>query len=821
MDPERYYKYTDLGTVDHPTGTAPVHEPPAEADDAAPGVVYLLDQLSQKRPGSVLVAGFGTPLKNAVRAADNFGVKPLYTTGTDDKLRAFSFGSTAQVASLGPKFDERLFTNEYAVLEAAASVAARTMLWAQKQPPSELLRQEAARRGILLLTPSGIDRTLLTWDAATPAEPGQPAEWRRCAHCGLTHDYAQVRDNTWKCPSCRRLYRIGSDERIAITLDAGSFREMDANLPEIDPLSFPDFDRIIDRAKERSGLEEGVRTGIGRIQGIPVAVGIMETAFMMGSMGHVVGEKLTRLIERATADKLPVVIFCASGGARMQEGLVSLMQMAKVSAAVEAHGRAGLLFVSVITDPTTGGVSASFATLGDVILAEPQAMLGFAGRRVIQDTIRQTLPEDFQSAEFALEHGLIDAIVERERLRDTLGEVLSLHGYEAADATAKAACSTASAANAGAGAEADTGADADAGSASDDGTEAHAERPDDMQLGTDLTGNDALPADEAPGALRTLMDGLGGLADLVGTAVSEQTSRAGMWWALRSKGVADAPRVRPATSSIQIPLPGSKDEPINHAWESVQLARNAKRPTALFYIDSLVDGFMELHGDRMFGDDGAIVGGIGRIDGRPVTIVAQEKGADLKQRVARNFGCPQPEGYRKAQRLMMQAEKFGRPIVCLVDTQGAFCGREAEERGIGNAIAESLALMSALTVPVVTVVLGEGGSGGALALAVANRVAMQEHAVYSVLSPEGFASILWKDGSRAPEAAKVMKLAAADALELGIIEDVVPEGAAPAHENPDQAAAAVWLYVTTALDELAEKTPDELRNQRYNRFRSF
>ncbi|WP_251211767.1 acetyl-CoA carboxylase carboxyltransferase subunit alpha [Adlercreutzia murintestinalis] len=792
MDPERYYKYTDLGTVDHPAGTAPVHEAPAEADDAAPGVVYLLDQLSQKRPGPVLVAGFGTPLKNAVRAADGFGVKPLYTTGTDDKLRAFSFGSTAQVASLGPKFDERLFSNEYAILEAAASVAARTLLWAQKQPPSELLRQEAARRDLLLMVPSGIDRTLLTWNGATPDEPGQPVEWRRCAHCGLTHNYAQVRAQGWKCPSCGRLYRMDSNERICVTLDADSFQEMDACVAEIDPLGFPEFEQIIGRAQERSGLEEGVRTGVGRIGGIPVAIGIMETAFMMGSMGHVVGEKLTRLIERATADELPVMIFCASGGARMQEGLVSLMQMAKVSAAVEAHGRAGQLFVSIITDPTTGGVTASFATLGDVILAEPQALLGFAGRRVIQDTIRQTLPEGFQSAEFALEHGLIDAIVERDQMRATLESILSLHGYKAVGQGADRATREAT--------------DADA---------TNTDAPDASAPGT------TTPETETPGTLRALMSGLSGLADLVGTAVSEQTSRAGMWWALRNKGVADAPRLRPATSSIQIPRPGTKDEPVNHAWESVQLARNAKRPTSLFYIDQLVDGFIELHGDRMFGDDGAIVGGIGRIDGRPVTIVAQEKGADLKQRVARNFGCPQPEGYRKAQRLMMQAEKFGRPIVCLVDTQGAFCGREAEERGIGNAIGESLALMAGLTVPVVTVVLGEGGSGGALALAVANRVAMQEHAVYSVLSPEGFASILWKDGSRAPEAAEVMKLSAADALEMGIIEDVVPEGAAPAHENPDQAAAAVWLYVTTALDELAEKSPEELRNQRYSRFRAF
>ena len=177
-----------------------------------------------------------------------------------------------------------------------------------------------------------------------------------------------------------------------------------------------------------------------------------------------------------------------------------------------------------------------------------------------------------------------------------------------------------------------------------------------------------------------------------------------------------------------------------------------------------MEGFIELHGDRAFADDGAILAGIGWISGHPVTVIAQEKGVNLTDRVARNFGCPQPEGYRKSLRLMREAEKFGRPILCLVDTQGAFCGTEAEERGQGNAIADNLVAMAGLRVPVVSVLLGEGGSGGALALAVGNRVAMQEHAVYSVLSPEGFASILWKDRTRAPEAAEAMQMDAASVL---------------------------------------------------------
>ena len=257
------------------------------------------------------------------------------------------------------------------------------------------------------------------------------------------------------------------------------------------------------------------------------------------------------------------------------------------------------------------------------------------------------------------------------------------------------------------------------------------------------------------------------------------------------------------------------------AWESVQIARNVRRPTARRYLDGIVEGFIELHGDRAFADDGAILAGIGWISGHPVTVIAQEKGVNLTDRVARNFGCPQPEGYRKSLRLMREAEKFGRPILCLVDTQGAFCGTEAEERGQGNAIADNLVAMAGLTVPVVSVLLGEGGSGGALALAVGNRVAMQEHAVYSVLSPEGFASILWKDRTRAPEAAEAMRMDAASVLECGIIDAVISEGEGPAHENPEEAVAAVRDYVRGAYKELADLSPDELVRQRQERFAKF
>lgn len=256
------------------------------------------------------------------------------------------------------------------------------------------------------------------------------------------------------------------------------------------------------------------------------------------------------------------------------------------------------------------------------------------------------------------------------------------------------------------------------------------------------------------------------------------------------------------------------------AWERVQIARKMNRPTAAYYIEKLFDNFIELHGDRNFADDGAIVGGIAMFHGTPVTIIAEEKGKDLSERQKRNFGMPNPEGYRKALRLMKQAEKFQRPIICFVDTSGANCGVGAEERGQGEAIATNLMEMMALKVPVISIVIGEGGSGGALAIAVANRVAMLENAVYSILSPEGFSAILWKDSTKAEQAAGVMKITAEELLELHIIEDIIEEPAEGAHTDPKKVAEGVDAYLTKTLAELQKTDGETLALQRYERFRA-
>ena len=766
-----------------------------------PTIVYQLPILAEKLDGPLLVVGYGSPMKATVKACVKSGCSQIWVTGTDDKARAFACSGAAQVASLGPKFDARLFSNEYAIMDTVRKSGASVMLVCNPETAnSSLLRMVAHQAGVQVLGPMDKDRTHTMWVECAPNPDFGDYEvtWRKCPKCKLNHDEKPVLATGGVCPTCGELYRLTSDERLDYLFDKDSFEEWNTGIPETDPLSFPDYDAIIEKNRTKSGLEEAVRCGSALLKGRKIAVCIMESTFMMGSMGSVVGEKITRTIERATDERLPLIIFTASGGARMQEGLVSLMQMGKISAAVERHSRAGLLYISVITDPTTGGVTASFATQGDIIVSEPHALIGFAGRRVIQDTIKQTLPEGFQTAEFALEHGLIDAIVERCDLRDYLSDVVDIH------------CATQDLEALSVDEESRSATDGTIRSVVRAAREAAVSR---AELGhTDVVAHGS--------SAKTIPTKQGGnpfarLFGKAGAALSGDESFP-LKRALRKRGVADAPSILPMKKAEV----GSDGED-NPAWQSVLLARNVHRPTAQYYIDHMVDGFIELHGDRAFADDGAIVGGIGWIDGIPVTVIAEEKGADLHQRIARNFGCPQPEGYRKSLRLMRQAEKFGRPIVCLVDTQGAFCGMEAEERGQGNAIADNLMAMSGFGVPVVCVVLGEGGSGGALALAMGNRVAMQEHAVYSVLSPEGFASILWKDRSRAAEAAAVMKMSAAEACEMGLIEEVLSEGEKPAHENPEQAVVAVHDFVTRSLEELLPMTSDELRQQRYERFRAF
>ena len=255
------------------------------------------------------------------------------------------------------------------------------------------------------------------------------------------------------------------------------------------------------------------------------------------------------------------------------------------------------------------------------------------------------------------------------------------------------------------------------------------------------------------------------------------------------------------------------------AYEKIRCARKAGRPTAKDYINSILTGFMELHGDRTFGDDHAVVGGVAWLDEMPVTVIGIEKGHSLDERVYRYFGCVLPEGYRKAQRLMKEAEKFHRPVICFVDTQGASCGSGAERRGAGQAIADNLYEIMTLKTPVISIMAGEGGSGGALALAVADEVWMLEHSVYSILSPEGFASILWKDSKKAKEAAAVMKLTAADLYQMGMIEHVIPEAEPVSRENINDIAGYLENGIADFLEKYGEEEPEKLLEHRYERFR--
>ena len=261
-------------------------------------------------------------------------------------------------------------------------------------------------------------------------KPEVPDElFSQCPGCKYTI-YQKDLGSERICPHCGYTFRISAQERLALTIDMGTFLEMFKGIETQDPLNFPGYRKKLTLMREKTGLDEAVVTGTALIKGEKVALGIMDSNFIMASMGTVVGEKITRLFEYATAEKLPVVLFTASGGARMQEGIMSLMQMAKISVAVKRHSNAGLFYLTILTDPTTGGVTASFAMEGDIILAEPQSLVGFAGRRVIENTVREDLPEDFQKAEFLLEHGFVDAIIKRRELPDTIARLVRLHRRE-------------------------------------------------------------------------------------------------------------------------------------------------------------------------------------------------------------------------------------------------------------------------------------------------------------------------------------------------------------------------------------------------------
>lgn len=271
--------------------------------------------------------------------------------------------------------------------------------------------------------------TVTDTKANTKASDMMVGKWIKCDNCKEILYKEDVRANYSVCPNCGKHFRLSSRRRIVQIIDEGTFEELNADLHTTDPIKFEGYLQKIKSLEEKTKIKEAVKTGIGKINGINVAIGVMDANFMMGSMGEVVGEKITRLIETAIEKHLPVILFCASGGARMQEGMVSLMQMAKTSAVLSKLNKAGLLYISVFTDPTTGGVTASFASLGDIILAEPGALIGFAGPRVIEQTINQKLPEGFQRAEFLLEHGFVDRTVERKNMKNELYKILKIHNY--------------------------------------------------------------------------------------------------------------------------------------------------------------------------------------------------------------------------------------------------------------------------------------------------------------------------------------------------------------------------------------------------------
>lgn len=535
--------------------------------------------------------------------------------------------------------------------------------------------------------------------------------WVRCPSCQGVMLREDFEENRSVCLHCGHCFRVNAKERLAMTVDEGSFEELWETLYGKDPISFPRYGHRLRKLQEKTGMTEAVIVGHASVGGFPCMIGAMDSNFLMGSMGSAVGEKITRLFETATEKRLPVILFTASGGARMQEGIVSLMQMAKTAGAVERHHREGLLFLCVMTDPTTGGVTASFASLGDIILSEPDTLIGFAGRRVIEGTIAQALPDDFQRSEFILKHGFLDEIVTRDEMRRKLTDLLSLHS------------------------------------------------------GRKLPGPDT-----------------------------------------------DAPRGR---------LP-SLPKHRSTGSECLSIIRNRERPTLNDYLPMIFTDIHEMHGDRYFADDRAMFTGIGRLNGMPVTIIGHRKGKTLLENQDCNFGMPHPEGYRKALRAIRQAEKFGRPVITFIDTPGAYCGVAAEERGQGEAIARNLMDIMPVSTPIIGVVIGEGGSGGALGVAICDELAMTSNAIYSVISPRGFASLLWKDPSRENEAADTAHITAYDLKDLGICDVILSEPDGGAHSGPERMAATLKTYLLGAVERHAKsfaKDASKALESRYQRFR--
>ncbi len=531
----------------------------------------------------------------------------------------------------------------------------------------------------------------------------------RCLVC----DYELGEDPLYKryriCPQCRFHYSLTARERIELLADERSFKETNRNLVSLDPLSFSNgraYKSSLSRDQKRTGLTEAAVTGRCKIGGHKVIILVLDFGFLGGSMGSVVGEKVALAFEMARKKNRPLVAVISGGGARLQEGVLSLMQMAKTVTAANQLRERRIPFIAVMANPTTGQAYASFANLADVIIAEPGALMGLAPMRILKNLSEAPLPLDAHTAESHLKHGLIDMVADREELKEYIEKLLTVLHYE---------------------------------------------------------NNGAISKKQA--------------------------------------------------KKIKLDSPGEPE-----ASEAVALVRHHQRPTSSYYIRKLIDSFVELHGDRMSGDDRSLIGGLGMLRGQRVMVIAQERqGSNGSHNGHSNYIFP--EGFRKAQRLMALAARFELPVITFIDTSGAYPGLEAEEQGIGNIIANTLSMMMELPVPVVSVIVGEGTGEGALALSVADRILMQENALYSPVSLERAAELLSRDSTKVQEAVETLRLTSQDCQDLGIVDIVVPEAEGGAHVNPDETAEYLRLALVRELGFLLRRRTNKLVKERQNKFR--
>ena len=508
------------------------------------------------------------------------------------------------------------------------------------------------------------------------------------------------------CPFCRFHYTVTARQRIELLADKGTFKESYKYISSMDPISFSRRSRyknLFTQDQTRTGLTEAAVTGVCAIGDTEAMLIVLDFGFMGGTMGSVVGEKISMAFENAARRGIPAVAVVSGGGVRIQEGVLSLMQMAKTVTAANRLRDEEVPFVVVLANPSTGQAYASFANLADVILAEPGSLIGLSPLRTLREVSKMPLPLDAHTAEAHVGHGLLDNVVDRENLRPRIASLLEI--------------------------------------------------------------------------LTAHKHGKSNHKNLI------------------------------------------KSEPIEcdavEPWEAVTAARNSERPQAIAYFRSMMDPFIELRGDRLNSDDRSIVAGLGFMDGQPMAVIGQQRRPLVEGERYHVF----PDGLRKAQRVIDLASRFKLPLVTLIDTQGADPGLEAEEQGIGNAIAKTLSSMLTVPTPMVSVVIGEGGSEGALALSLSDRILIQQYAVYSPMSVNHTLGAAHHDYRLDREAAEALMLTAHDCLELGIADEIVPEPEGGAHVDPREAASVLQTAILTNLVQLAKMSQGKLLKKRYHKFR--